>query len=103
MELGAVGKVINQRIADLVAKGLPPLVQQALDAVRVIGNEAVHPGQLDLRDDRETALNLFGLVNVIAEDRITRPKQVSALYAMIPESKRDGIEARDAKALGKAE
>jgi len=48
--LGEKGKDINADIASLVAKGLNPLVQKALDVVRVIGNEAVHPGTIDLRD-----------------------------------------------------
>ena len=60
--LGEKGKNINEDIASLVAKGLDPRVQQALDTVRVIGNEAVHPGVMDLRDDRATAERLFGLV-----------------------------------------
>lgn len=98
IELDAEGSDINQRIAYLVKQGLPHPVQKALDSVRVIGNEAVHPGQLDLRDDRETATKLFDLVNFIANDRITRPKQIDGVYAMIPESKKDSIEARDAKA-----
>lgn len=100
IELKAEGNDINQQIAFLVAKGLPMEVQQALDTVRVIGNEAVHPGQLDLRDDRDTATKLFDLVNFIAEDRITRPKQIKALYGMIPEGKRKAIDVRNAKAIG---
>ena len=99
IELKAEGADINQRIAFLVKQGLPELVQKALDTVRVIGNEAVHPGQLDLRDDREAAAKLFDLVNFIAEDRITRPKQIEGLYKMIPEEKRDGIDQRNAKIL----
>ncbi|MCX7168626.1 MAG: DUF4145 domain-containing protein [Rhodocyclales bacterium] len=98
IELRAEGKDINQRIAFLVSKGLPVEVQQALDAVRVIGNEAVHPGQVDIRDDRETATKLFGLVNYIANDRITRPKQIAEVYGMIPEEKRKAIDDRNAKA-----
>jgi hypothetical protein len=99
IELGAGGDNINERIADLVSRGLPEEVQQALDAVRVIGNEAVHPGRLDLRDDRDTAMSLFNLVNFIVEDRITRPRQRSAIYGMIPDGKRKAIEARNVKAL----
>jgi hypothetical protein len=38
-------------------------VQQSLDIVRVIGNDAVHPGQIDLTDDIETATKLFVLIN----------------------------------------
>ncbi|NWF48595.1 DUF4145 domain-containing protein [Hydrogenophaga sp. D2P1] len=98
IELGAEGGTIDQRIASLVSKGLPEEVQQALDAVRVIGNEAVHPGQVDIRDDRDTASKLFELVNFIAFDRLTRPKQIASMYSMIPEGKRKAIDARNAKA-----
>jgi Domain of unknown function (DUF4145) len=95
--LGEKGKNIDDDIASLVSKGLPPLVQQSLDAVRVIGNEAVHPGTLDLKDDRDTATELFGLVNIIAEQMISIPKHVEEVYEKIPEEKRKAIERRDGK------
>ncbi len=93
--LGERGKKIDDDIASLVKKGLNPLVQQALDIVRVIGNEAVHPGVLDLKDDRETAQRLFDLVNAIADQMITHPKAVSDLYGKLPQGKRKAIEMRD--------
>ena len=37
-------------------------------------NEAVHHGEMDLRDDVETASQLFVLVNAIADQMITQPK-----------------------------
>ncbi|WP_025582661.1 DUF4145 domain-containing protein [Cupriavidus taiwanensis] len=95
--LGGPEPTIDKNIAWLVARGLDTHVQQALDAVRVIGNEAVHPGELDLSDDVETATSLFELVNIIAEEMISRPKRVQAMYDKIPASKRNGIEARNAK------
>jgi hypothetical protein len=95
IELGCQGKDINKDIGILVQKGLPEEVQQALDIVRVIGNEAVHPGELDLRDDNTTVIQLFGLINFIIEDRITRKKKIGQLYQLLPESKRQGIEIRD--------
>jgi len=94
-ELGKPGKRIDDDIAALVQDGLSPGVQKALDAVRVIGNNAVHPGAMDLRDDRETATALFGLLNFIVEQMITRPKELDAIYGALPESVRDRIAQRD--------
>jgi hypothetical protein len=75
---------------------LNPTVQKSLDVVRVIGNEAVHPGELDLRDDRDTALQLLRLIDVIAHQMISQPKAIAALYESLPEGKRKAIEKRDA-------
>ena len=95
--LGEKGKNINADIASLVSKGLPPKVQQALDTVRVVGNNAVHPGQIDLKDDIDTASALFGLVNIIAEVMISQPNHVNQLYqSVIPKTQRDAISNRDA-------
>ena len=93
--LGEKGKSINDDIAELVKKGLPAKLQQALDGVRVIGNEAVHPGQIDLRDDPATAAVLFDLVNMIVDVMITQPKKVEGVYQSLPQSKRDAIKKRD--------
>lgn len=93
--LGEKGKNINEDIKNLVAKGLPAGVQQALDAVRVIGNESVHPGQIDLDDQPETAQALFRLVNIIVEKMITDPKEIQAVYDSLPVDKLKGIEDRD--------
>ncbi len=98
VHLGEKGRNIDDDIASLVSKGLNPLVQKSLDIVRVIGNEAVHPGLIDLNDDRDTANKLFGLINSIADQMITYPKNVEELYyGKIPETKRKGIEIRDKK------
>lgn len=93
--LGEPGNNINADVASLVSKGLPPKVQEALDSVRVIGNEAVHPGSIDLRDDRDTVLKLFRLVNFIAAKMITEPKEIAELYSGLPSDKLVGIAKRD--------
>ena len=97
IHLGESGEHLNNDIARLVKKGLDPRVQRALDIVRVIGNESVHPGQIDLRDDHDTATELFRLVNLIAEIMITQPKHIEAMYERLPEGKRAAIEKRDGK------
>ena len=97
IHLGEKGKNIDDDIANLVSKGLNPLVQKSLDIVRVIGNEAVHPGVIDLNDDRETANRLFVLINSIADQMISHPKNIEELYGKLPEKKRKAIEKRDKK------
>lgn len=97
--LGETDLTIDQNIKSLVEKGLDRRIQQALDIVRVIGNEAVHPGQLDIRDDVDTANKLFGLVNLIADVMISQPKHVEELYRSLPPNKLAGIEARDKRNL----
>jgi hypothetical protein len=97
MSLGETGKDINQDIASLVKKGLNPRIQKSLDIVRVIGNEAVHPGQIDLKDAPETAVSLCQLINIIADAMLTQPKLIESLYDKIPEGKRQHIAKRDGK------
>ena len=96
-KLGQPGKNLNNDIAALVEDGLDPSLQKALDTVRVIGNNAVHPGVMDLDDDRATAENLFWLLNVIVERMISVPKHIDEGYKALPEEARKSIEERDAK------
>ena len=93
-DLGESGD-INAMIGNLVKKGLPQLVQKSLDSVRVIGNEGVHAGQIDLRDDKPTVYKLFKLVNFICNKMITEPKYISATFDALPKEKKAGIENRD--------
>ncbi len=93
--LGEKGKNINDDIGSLVGKGLPVQVQQALDFCRVVGNNAVHPGEIEINDTPEIAHNLFNMMNFIIEDRISRPKHIQSLYAQLPEGARKAVEKRD--------
>lgn len=98
IHLGEKGTNINDDIKSLVKKGLPQTMQQALDSVRVVGNNAVHPGKIDLNDNIEIAYALFGFVNIICEMLISQPKKVKEYYEKhIPENIRNGIEKRDGK------
>jgi biotin operon repressor len=97
VQLGKSGKNLNDDIAKLVKEGLPQKIQRALDIVRVIGNNAVHPGQIDIRDDENTGYKLFELINLIAESMITRAKEIDKLYNSLPEDQRKAIEERDKK------
>ncbi|CAK2474296.1 DUF4145 domain-containing protein [Vibrio crassostreae] len=95
VELGEKGNNINEDIGSLVNKGLPVEVQQALDYCRVIGNNAVHPGEINLNDDPSIAHSLFEMINFIVEVRISQPKKVAALYNILPEGALKAVEKRD--------
>lgn len=98
IELGEKGENINADIKSLVAKGLPEIVQRSLDVVRVVGNNAVHPGQINT-DDHAVTGSLFELINVIVEYMISLPKRVGILYGGLPQGSLDAIEKRDKKAV----
>lgn len=87
---------INESIGKLVKKGLERRIQQALDIVRVTGNEAVHPGVIDFSDETDVGM-LFELINVIAESLISQPKRIQNLYNNLPEKARAAIEKRDGR------
>ena len=94
----AKGNSLDKKIGWLVQnQGLRSDIQKALDTVRVIGNEAVHPGVLDLKDDLPTAQQLFVLVNFVADELLTKRKILKEMYKRIPKEKKKAIEERDKK------
>lgn len=91
-ELGRPGKSLNDDIEALFQNGLPPVVVNALHAVRVIGNNAVHPGQIDVAEEVERVSALFMVVNFISEKAFSEPKRIKEIYDVLPESARAAIE-----------
>ena len=95
-ELGEKDRDINKNIGELVKKGLPTDVQQALDVVRVVGNKAVHPGQIAFDvDDVGTATMLMRLLNIIVSRMISEPKEIAGLYDQLSESVKQSIKKRN--------
>ena len=94
---GESGENINEDIKNLVKKGLDPKIQKALDIVRVTGNYAVHPGEMSIEDNPEIVTRLFHLVNMIVQDMITKPNELTQLFEELPEKDRKNIEVRDKK------
>jgi hypothetical protein len=88
---------LSFKIGKLVETGLNKKIQQALDIVRVVGNNAVHPGQIDLNDKPEVAKQLFLLVNMIAQQMITEPAEVDAMFESLPEAAKESVKNRDKK------
>ena len=98
VQIGEGGKNINADIKNLVDKGLSTKIQKAVDLLRVAGNNAVPPGQISFDDDKGIALSMFKHLNLIAEEMITRPKEIEELYDdVIPKETKKHIEERDGK------
>ncbi|MCP5038991.1 MAG: DUF4145 domain-containing protein [Rhodobacteraceae bacterium] len=98
VELDQPGKNINSDINALIDKGLDPDIAKSMHAVRIIGNESVHPGVIDVDDEPSVAEIMFDLMNQIVGQMITRPNQNADLWEKLPESKREEVEVRLAKA-----
>lgn len=94
-QLGEKGENINHDISNLVKKGLNPLVQKSLDSLRIAGNNAVHPGEINLNEEPEKVLKLFELINFIAEKMISEPKEIESFYDNLPENAKDAVKKRD--------
>ncbi len=94
-QLNEKGENINDDIKSLVTKGLNPLVQKSLDALRITGNNAVHPGEINLEEEPDRVIKLFELINFIATKMISEPKEIEGFYAKLPEGALQAIEKRD--------
>lgn len=98
IHLGEKGENINYDIGNLVKKGLPEKLQRALDSVRVIGNNAVHPGHINIDDNPETSFKLFGFINVICDIMITQPNKIDEFYNLnLTDDLKNAIAKRDKK------
>lgn len=74
---------------------MPSTLQKAMDTVRIVGDEAVHPGEINVDDNKELAIAMFRLMNIIIEKMIVEPKEIDNLYNLMPDNKLQGIENRD--------
>jgi hypothetical protein len=86
---------LDKKIGGLVAAGLSPEVQRAMDALRIIGNNAVHPSEVRLHEDQSSLTALFQLLNVIIEQTVGRQRMIDAMYSALPDTARAAIERRD--------
>lgn len=96
---GESGDNINTDIKNLVAQGrLTPLAQRAMDTIRIVGNNAVHPLEMSVDEIKSTVPALFAVIGFIVEDMITRPKLVNETYLTTPQRTRDAVAHRDGQA-----
>jgi hypothetical protein len=62
------GKQLDDEVASLISKGLQVEIQEAMDALQVLGN-GPHSGQIDLKEDKATTTRIFALLKMIVERR----------------------------------
>ena len=72
---------LNQAIEEVIKIGnfyqaQKETLKKAMDSVRLIGNRAVHPSELDINDNSEIANILFEMLNFIVGEIITKPKEM---------------------------
>lgn len=94
----AEGK-LDSMIGSLVEEGVEEELQQAMDILRLCGNDGIHRhiGEIDLSEHQDAKELLFKLINVAVKELITRPNYLKTIYSNMPENKRRGIDQRDSK------
>jgi hypothetical protein len=93
-DLGQSG-TLNEMIQSLVdARRIPSQILKALDVIRVVGNEAVHPGEISKLDDEKSVQGLFAFINLVAEHAITLPRAIDKAFGDLPEGARSHIAKR---------
>ena len=63
-------------------------IRKAFDTVRVSGNDYTHAGRIYADDNREKALKLFELTNIIVRTTIAEDKLIDSLYDDLPDTKK---------------
>ncbi len=96
IQLGGEGSRLDDDIKSLVAKGLDSSIQKSMDFVRIIGNNAVHPGEINVEENADLVSKLFRWINFIAEKMLSEPKEIDELFKeKISEKAKEHIVKRD--------
>lgn len=95
MHLGIEEENFNKAIGEMVRHSVSAEVQMSMDIVRLIANECVHSPTLNTADKAEDVQFLFGLVNFVVEDRISRPAKIATVFGSFPATTLAQIQKRD--------
>ena len=75
---------IAENLEYLNKRGLDEKIQIALQRVRMVGEEAVEPGMIDVGDGEETARALFEILNLIVDALLVQPRRVDEMLGKLP-------------------
>lgn len=96
--LGEPGEHIDTDIRSLARRPeFGERLIRAADTLRIVGNNAVHPGEMSEEDVDGVANGLFGLLNLIVNAGITEPQKWDAMYHSLPENPRLAAEKKDGR------
>ncbi len=95
---GNSGGRLFDKIGTLKSKNIiNDMIQEAFDSFRVIGNQVVHPGQIELDDNIDHAI-LFSILNFMVDIGIAKPLQIRKLFEdSVPDPQKEAINKRDLK------
>ena len=94
-ELKCPSDKLYEQISDLLEdEKVPSIVIDAMEVIRLVGNDAAHPDRFGIDVDRnlEAVHSLFEFINLIVDEMISRPKRkrgrLDKMLAKYPASKK---------------
>lgn len=78
---------LYKNIDGLAKLGISSRLKKAFEIVRITGNNAIHPGRLDINDNLDIAYALFDLLNIITQETITHPKELDEMFNRVKHPK----------------
>ena len=72
---------------------------KAFHLVRIVGNETVHPGTIDIDDNEDIARAMFEILNEIVNETITKKKKLDAIFDYLPNEKTNQIKFNSSEDL----
>lgn len=89
------GNSIDQQTQELIHRGIPNHIIQYIDSCRIIGNNSVHPGEIDLNDNTELASFLFPIMNTVSEYLVSEKKKADQIFNSLPSGAILAVEKRN--------
>ena len=85
---------INENIR-ILSKEVDEDTWKAMDLIRIIGNNAVHPGEIQVEE--ENTEYMYNLLNIIVQKTISNKKQIGDRFKRLPKSIKESINRRNNK------
>ena len=96
VHLGEPGKHIDTDIRSLAKRPeFGERLIKAADTLRIVGNNSVHPGEMNEQDIDQSCNGLFELLNLIVHAGISQVNDWDDMYKRLPEKARAAAEKKD--------